>query len=89
MKIDTHGDQRIITDIGPHWKDDPVKPHEGRQFIRSSYCAACECVEVAIDPGNEAVAIRDSSNLHAVPLEFNRDEWSAFVTKAKAGEFDR
>jgi hypothetical protein len=55
---------------------------------RSAKCATQSCVEVA-DMPDGGVAIRDSKAGDTSPvLLFSADEWSAFVTGVKAGEFD-
>jgi hypothetical protein len=45
------------------------------------------CVEVAQFPAS-AVAIRDSKDPDGPRLAVTPDEWRAFVTGVKAGEFD-
>jgi Domain of unknown function (DUF397) len=54
---------------------------------RSATCSRSSCIEVAALP--DGVAIRDSKagDTGAV-LVFTTDEWQAFVTGIKAGEFD-
>ena len=55
---------------------------------RSAKCSTQSCVEVA-DVTDGGVAIRDSKAGETSPvLLFSADEWSAFVTGVKAGEFD-
>lgn len=56
----------------------------------SSFCSADkpQCVEVFVDRHGGA-SVRDSKNPDKEPLEFNADEWSAFVAGVKAGEFDQ
>ena len=44
------------------------------------------CVEVAIR--NDVVLVRDSKEPSKDALQFDRDEWSAFVAGAKSGQFD-
>jgi hypothetical protein len=55
---------------------------------RSAQCSTQSCVEVA-NLADGGVAIRDSKagDTSAVLL-FSGDEWSAFVTGIKAGDFD-
>jgi hypothetical protein len=45
------------------------------------------CTEVAALPGG-AVAVRDSKNPGGGLLRFTVDEWRAFLSGVKAGEFD-
>lgn len=45
-----------------------------------------ECVEVAYAPGH--VAVRDSKHSQGGVLVFTPAEWQAFISGAKAGEFD-
>ncbi len=44
------------------------------------------CVEVA--PVQGYVAVRDSKNPHGPNLVFTRDEWAAFTSGVKTGDFD-
>jgi hypothetical protein len=44
------------------------------------------CVEVA--EIGDAVAVRDSKDAGGPALVFTREEWTAFVAGAAAGEFD-
>jgi hypothetical protein len=46
-----------------------------------------DCVEVA-DNLPEIVAVRDTKNRDGGTLIFTHSEWTAFLTGAKAGEFD-
>ena len=57
-------------------------------WTKSSYSQGQNnCVEVAQVPG--WVGVRDSKLGASSPvLVFTEDEWSAFVSGAKAGEFD-
>jgi Domain of unknown function (DUF397) len=45
------------------------------------------CVEIAHRP-ERGVALRDTKDRDKAPHCFDRDEWQAFLTGAKAGEFD-
>jgi hypothetical protein len=56
------------------------------QWQRSSRCGSSTCVEVA--QIGDRVAIRDSKRPDAPFLEYSREEWHAFLTGMKAGEFD-
>ena len=56
-------------------------------FQTSTFCASGACVEVAALDGDR-VAVRDSKDLSKPPHVFTLDEWDAFVTGVKAGEFD-
>jgi hypothetical protein len=52
---------------------------------KSSRCASNTCVEVAqVESG---VMVRDSKNPDRAPLQFTREEWSAFVEGVNLGEF--
>jgi hypothetical protein len=54
---------------------------------RSSRCATQSCVEIA-DLPDGGVAVRDSKSPDSTPiLVFAADEWNAFISGAKAGEF--
>jgi len=56
-------------------------------WISSRACNNSACVQVAhLTDG--MVAIRDSKDTTKPPHIFNADEWTAFLTGAKAGEFD-
>jgi hypothetical protein len=49
-------------------------------------CEAGACVEVA--SSGSGVAIRDSKEKGGPILRFTKEEWEAFLTGAKAGDFD-
>jgi Domain of unknown function (DUF397) len=54
---------------------------------RSSRCGSESCVEVAGLPDG-GVAVRDSKSAEAAPvLVFTADEWAAFISGVKVGEF--
>jgi hypothetical protein len=57
------------------------------RWIRSRACSAAGCVEVAHLPGG-MVAVRDSKDVTKAPHVFDSEEWSAFVTGVRNGEFD-
>jgi len=57
------------------------------QWIKSRFCSADGCVEVAHLPGGN-VALRDSKDVGKAAHVFDREEWSAFIAGAKNGEFD-
>ena len=62
---------------------------EGARFRVSSFSGAGgNCVEVgSLDDGS--VAVRHSKNREfGATLVFTTEEWAAFVTGVKAGEFD-
>ncbi|WP_409365004.1 DUF397 domain-containing protein [Catellatospora methionotrophica] len=44
------------------------------------------CVEVAVSP--DAVGVRDSKDRDGATLAFTPDDWAAFLTGIKSGEFD-
>jgi Domain of unknown function (DUF397) len=59
----------------------------GARWIRSRACSSDGCVEVA-RLAEGAVAVRDSKNVRKAAHVFDREEWSAFITGVKNGEFD-
>lgn len=60
----------------------------GARWLRSKRCnTGGNCVEVAfLDIG--LVALRDSKSPDTAPLMFHSEEWGAFLTGARNGEFD-
>ena len=59
----------------------------GARWIKSLFCSADGCVEVAHLPGGQ-VALRDSKDVGKAAHVFDRGEWSAFLAGVKNGEFD-
>lgn len=62
----------------------------GAQWRKSSYSGdnGGQCVEVAENlPG--VVAVRDSKDPDGPALVFTPEEWRAFISGVKAGDFDR
>ena len=57
------------------------------RWIRSRACSSDGCVEVA-HLADGSVAVRDSKNVRKAAHVFDREEWSAFITGVKSGEFD-
>jgi hypothetical protein len=57
------------------------------RWIRSRACSAAGCVEIAHLSGG-MVAIRDSKDLSKAPHLFDSEEWAAFVTGVRNGDFD-
>ena len=57
------------------------------RWVRSRACSSDGCVEVA-RLADGRVAIRDSKDVRKAAHVFDREEWSAFVTGVKNGEFD-
>jgi hypothetical protein len=55
-------------------------------WLRASFCANRECVEVAQRDGE--IVLRDSKDPHGHVLRYTADEWRSFVRGIKAGEFD-
>jgi hypothetical protein len=54
---------------------------------KSSRCGdSGQCVEIAFVP--EGILVRDSKQPEATPLRFTRDEWDAFLSGVRGGEFD-
>ncbi|MCA2213386.1 DUF397 domain-containing protein [Jidongwangia harbinensis] len=56
------------------------------EWQKASICGSSTCVEVALTP--DFVAVRDSKDLERPALIYSTDEWAAFLTAVKAGEFD-
>jgi hypothetical protein len=56
-------------------------------WITSRACNNSACVQVAHLPGG-MVALRDSKDTSKPPHIFGGEEWAAFLTGVKAGEFD-
>ncbi|HZG89691.1 MAG TPA: DUF397 domain-containing protein [Pseudonocardia sp.] len=56
-------------------------------FRHSSFSGSRSCVEVAQRPDG-MIAVRDPKNPAQRELLFTREEWTAFIRGAKAGEFD-
>jgi hypothetical protein len=57
------------------------------RWIRSRACSSDGCVEVA-QLVDGSVALRDSKDVRKAAHVFDREEWSAFITGVKNGEFD-
>lgn len=57
------------------------------RWFKSSASAAGACVEVAHLPEG-GVAVRDSKDRSRAPHFYTREEWAAFLTGVKGGEFD-
>lgn len=62
-----------------------MRPGDG--WRRSSLCANGGCVEVKRLPDG-GVAIRDSKDERSPVLEFDEEEWRAFLGGIRLGEFD-
>jgi Domain of unknown function (DUF397) len=56
-------------------------------WLTSRACSNSACVQVAHLPGG-LVAIRDSKDTAKPAHVFDSEEWAAFVSGVKAGEFD-
>jgi hypothetical protein len=56
-------------------------------WITSRACNNSACVQVAHLPGGQ-VALRDSKDVTKPAHVFDGEEWSAFLTGVKNGEFD-
>ncbi len=68
--------------------DLPGGPGSGPYWVKSSLSFANgDCVEVADLPGG-GVGVRDSRDPDGLVLQFTADEWSAFLGRARNGEFD-
>jgi len=57
------------------------------RWIRSRACSTDGCVEVAL-LADGTVALRDSKGAGKPAHVFDREEWSAFITGVRNGEFD-
>lgn len=53
---------------------------------KASFCGGGECVEVGTQDG--MVMLRDSKKASGAELRYSSEEWRAFVSGVKAGEFD-
>lgn len=53
---------------------------------KATFCQSGECVEVAQRDGR--ILLRDSKEPAGSVLHYTADEWRAFVSGIKAGEFD-
>jgi len=60
--------------------------NQGLLWHRSRACADTACVEAASEEEN--VFLRDAKKPDNAVLCFTRAEWDAFLTGAKAGDFD-
>ena len=59
----------------------------GATWITSRSCNNSACVQVAHLPGG-LVALRDSKDISKAAHVFGTDEWTAFLTGVRNGEFD-
>jgi hypothetical protein len=57
-------------------------------WFRSSRCQGNGCVEVRFVAGGGGVAVRDAKDRSQPALVFTAEEWTAFLTGARHGEFD-
>jgi hypothetical protein len=78
--------------VGMKWKkssycDSNGCVEVGSDWIKSSLCGPGECVEVS-RPDACTIYVRDSKNPDGANLQFDANEWLAFVAGVKAGEFD-
>jgi hypothetical protein len=55
-------------------------------WMQASACNNSACVQVR--RSKSGVELRDSKNPGAEPKRFSDEEWAAFITGAKNGEFD-
>jgi hypothetical protein len=60
---------------------------ESLPWFKSSASGGGGCVEVAHLPEG-GVAVRDTKDRSKAAQVYTRDEWQAFLSGAKAGEFD-
>jgi hypothetical protein len=54
---------------------------------KSSRSGANGCVEVALD--STGIAVRDSKDRNGPVLQFNAQEWEAFLAGVRNGEFEQ
>jgi hypothetical protein len=59
----------------------------GATWLTSQACNNSACVQVAHLPGGQ-VALRDSKDTTKPAHIFDGDEWAAFLTGVRNGEFD-
>ena len=66
----------------------PQQPIEDHEFRKSTDTGTDRyaCVEVAQRP--DVIAVRNSTDPEQHALYFTPDEWAAFISGAKRGEFD-
>jgi len=62
-------------------------PFAAEGYKLSSLTHKCCCVAVKIHPDG-SVKVRDTKNPGGPALDFNKDEWAAFIGGVKLGEFD-
>lgn len=62
------------------------KDNEFRKSSFSNYKWVHACVQVA--KRQDEVGVRDSKDPKKTTLHFTSDEWKAFISGVKAGEFD-
>jgi hypothetical protein len=60
-------------------------PTAAGEWRRASRCTNGGCVEVKT---GEEISIRSSKHPNGSVVNYDRDEWRAFVEAVKAGEFD-
>ena len=60
-------------------------PKAAGEWRRASRCTSGGCVEVKT---GEEISIRSSKHPNGIVVNYDRDEWRAFVEAVKAGEFD-
>ncbi|MGW0051069.1 DUF397 domain-containing protein [Nocardia cyriacigeorgica] len=65
-----------------------VELREANWFKSSRSVGGNDCVEVA-HLGQGRVGVRDSKNPSGPALVFTPSEWDSFLTRARAGRFDR
>jgi hypothetical protein len=53
----------------------------------SSFCPNANCVQASITADGD-IAVHHTKNPQDAPHVFSREEWTAFVSGVKAGEFD-
>lgn len=58
----------------------------GSGFVISSFCSAGGCVAVA--PSEDGVLVRSSRVADGPVLAFSGEEWTAFLSGVREGEFD-
>ena len=56
------------------------------RWRRARQCSSGNCVEIAHD--GDHILLRDSKKPRTAPMVFTHDEWAAFTSGVRAGEFD-
>jgi hypothetical protein len=63
-----------------------INSPEDVRWRKARHCGSNACVEVA--KVGDLYWVRDSKHPQAAPMRFSREEWDAFVTGVRGGDFD-